>query len=114
MIDPNASPGCAGRQPTQAEFFDGLRGTIVYDDTRGVPERTKGSKKSRLSNVEGWTAFDVRMARARGVTLKDLDAQRAASRAWIDDFRARVTANLIAQGIALDAPLPGCKRKERL
>lgn len=111
MSKPTTEKG-APRSPDCEEFFSGVRGMPVYDDTRGTPERTKGSRKSRASNEDGWTAFDVKLAKDRGRTIAQMDADRARSREWIDAFRERVLADLVRRGVDVQAPLPGCHEKE--
>lgn len=85
----SASPSC---HLAQQDFFEGLRGMPIYgpDGLQGTPERTKGSKKSRIDKNNGWTDWDLKVAKMTGASRIEMDQRRNESRIWVEEFRERV------------------------
>jgi small nuclear ribonucleoprotein (snRNP)-like protein len=60
------------------------------DGLQGTPERTKGSKKSRIDKNNGWTDWDLKVAKMTGASRIEMDQRRNESRIWVEEFRERV------------------------
>lgn len=77
----------------------GARGWVVAEGTQGMPERSKGGKKRKDCDPDGWSDWDLKVNRMLGRTTAQMNVARAQSRAFVDALRERVRAQLDAQGI---------------
>jgi hypothetical protein len=82
------------------DIYEGLRGMPVYtpDGTQGVPARSMATSKRRGGDPDGWTSWDLLMARAAGLDRKQMAARRDASRAFVAGHFRECVEQLVADG----------------
>lgn len=83
------------------DIYEGLRGTPVYmpDGTQGVPARTTAASKRRGGDPDGWTAWDLQMARDAGLDRKQMNARRDASRQFVAGHFRDCVEQLLIDGL---------------
>lgn len=83
------------------DIYEGLRGTPVYmpDGTQGVPARTTATSKRKGGDPDGWTAWDLRMAEAAGLTRNQMNQKRAESQGFAAKHFRDCVEQLVADGV---------------
>ena len=83
------------------DIYEGLRGTPVYmpDGTQGVPSRTTATSKRRGGDPDGWTAWDLKMAKDAGLDRKQMNARRETSRSFVVGHFRGCVDQLVAGGV---------------
>lgn len=83
------------------DIYEGLRGAPVYmpDGTQGVPSRTTATSKRKGGDPDGWTAWDLKMAKEYGLDRKQMNARRDRSRTFVAGHFRDCVESLVADGL---------------